>query len=80
MQRELADAHLYANAHFIFVADMNSSQGLYHENGLKCSVCEKISFFSNFPPKRLYEVQVPNHRLYLANAFTGTTSRYEFKY
>ncbi|CAF1659817.1 unnamed protein product [Adineta ricciae] len=71
LQTQLADAHLCANAHLIFIPDINRSQGLYHENGLKCSLCGKISPFSNFPPKPLYEVQVPNHRLYVANSFTG---------
>ncbi|CAF3451053.1 unnamed protein product, partial [Rotaria socialis] len=71
LQEQLAAAHLCSEAHFIFIVDINTPQGLYHENGLKCSVCEKVSIFTNFEPMPLHKIQEPNQRLYVANALTG---------
>ena len=71
LQEQLGVAHLCPGAHFVFVADGNTPQGLYHENGLRCSLCEKISPLTNFKRKSNKEVQEPNQRLYLENALTG---------
>ena len=60
-----------AEAHLIFIRDVKSPQGLYHENELKCSACEKVSPFTNFKPMPLYKIQEPNQRLYVTNALTG---------
>jgi hypothetical protein len=75
LQEQLAATHLCSSAHFIFIADVNKAQGLYHENGLKCSACQKISSFRNFEPKSSRQIQEPNQRLYVANALTGIYCR-----
>ena len=71
MQEQLAAVHLCPEAHLVFIPDVKSLQGLYHENELKCSACEKVSAFTNFKPMPLYKIQEPNQRLYVANALTG---------
>ncbi len=75
LEEQLAAAHLCSNAHFIFIADVNSPQGLYHENGLKFSACKKVSPFTNFEPKPLHQCQEPNQRLYVSSALTGIHHR-----
>ena len=71
LQEQLATAHLCPEAHLIFILDVQLPQRVYHESGLKCSACEKVSVFTNFKPMPLYKIQELNQRLYVANALTG---------
>jgi hypothetical protein len=64
-------AHICPGGRLELIIDTETNLGLFHQNGLKCSICNKITNLTNFPIRPLYQLQEPNHRLYAASAISG---------
>lgn len=64
-------AHICPGARLELIIDKEKNIGLFHQNGLKCSLCNEITDLNNFPIKPLHQVQQPNQRLYAASAISG---------
>ncbi|CAF3871220.1 unnamed protein product [Rotaria sp. Silwood1] len=64
-------AHICPGDRLELIIDTERNSGLFHNNGLQCSVCNKITDFTNFPRRPLYQLQIPNERLYAASAISG---------
>lgn len=64
-------AHICPGGRLELIVDTEQNSGLFHKNGLKCSICNKITDLTNFPSRPLYEIQEPNQRLYAASAISG---------
>lgn len=67
----LRSAHICPGGRLEFIVDSRNNSGLFHENGLQCSICKKITELTNFPGRPINELQEPNRRLYAAGAISG---------
>ena len=67
----MQSAHICPRGRLELIIDTEKGSGLFHRNGLKCSICNKITDLANFPSRPLYQIQEPNHRLYAASALGG---------
>jgi hypothetical protein len=67
----IAKAHICPGGRFELIIDEEKNSGLFHKNGLKCSICERITDLTNFPAQPTCQLQVPNQRLYAASAISG---------
>jgi hypothetical protein len=65
-------AHICPGGRLELIIDSGKSFGLFHKNGLKCSICNKITDLTNFPAQSSRQIQEPNQRLYAASAISGT--------
>ncbi|CAF3259605.1 unnamed protein product [Rotaria sp. Silwood2] len=64
-------AHICPGGRLELIIDAGKSFGLFHKNGLKCSICNKITDLTNFPAQPARHIQEPNQRLYAASAISG---------
>jgi hypothetical protein len=71
LQECLRTSHICSGGRLELVIDSENSSGLFHKNGLKCSVCNKVTDLTNFLIRPLFEIQEPNQRLYAAGAISG---------
>ncbi|CAF4460925.1 unnamed protein product, partial [Didymodactylos carnosus] len=73
LTKQLRDVHLCSNGRLEFLANTQTSFGLFHRNAVRCSKCKKQTIITNFPPNDPIEnsIQVPNQQLYLASAASG---------
>ncbi|CAF4828935.1 unnamed protein product [Rotaria sp. Silwood2] len=65
-------AHICPGGRLELIIDSGKSFGLFHKNGLKCSICNKMTDLTNFPAQSSRQIQEPNQRLYAASAISGT--------
>lgn len=71
LQETLRNAHLCPGGRLEFIIDQQDSCGLFHKNGLQCSICNTITDLTNFRSQPAFKIQAPNHRLYAASAVSG---------
>jgi hypothetical protein len=64
-------AHICPGGRLELIIDTEKSFGLFHKNGLKCSICNEITDLTNFPSRPLNQLQQSNQRLYAASAISG---------
>ncbi|CAF4142249.1 unnamed protein product [Rotaria magnacalcarata] len=64
-------AHICPGGRLELIIDTEKNIGLFHKNGLKCSICKKTTDLTNFPSRPLHQLQEPNQRLYAASAISG---------
>lgn len=64
-------AHVCPGGRLELIIDTEKNLGLFHTNGLQCSICYKITELTNFPPRSLHQLQHPNQRLYAGSAISG---------
>ena len=71
LKERLRLAHICPGGRLELIIDNEKDIGLFHQNGLKCSICNEITDLANFPIRPLYQIQEPNQRLYAASAISG---------
>ncbi|CAF1521043.1 unnamed protein product [Adineta steineri] len=64
-------AHICPGDRLELIIDAKKSFGLFHQNGLKCSICNKITDLTNFPAQPSRQIQEPDQRLYAVSAISG---------
>ena len=66
----LESAHICPGGRCELMIDTKKNFGPFHKNALKCSICNRITNFTNFPIKS-NRIQEPNQRLYIAGAISS---------
>ncbi|CAF1102115.1 unnamed protein product [Didymodactylos carnosus] len=73
LTKQLRDVPSCPNGRLEFLANTQTSFGLFHRNAVRCSKCKKQTIITKFPPNDPIEnsIQVSNQQLDLAAAMTG---------